>query len=68
MQSKMGGLRQTTNSEEAKKCPKCGEEMAKGKMYTYGSIFNLRKPGDWFRDGIQAFYCKNCGYIKFYKL
>ena len=55
------------SEKEAKKCPKCGGEMEKGRRLVsyYGVTF--AKKGDWFGDKIIPFYCKNCGYIELYK-
>jgi ribosomal protein S27AE len=52
---------------DTKKCPKCGGEMAEGALSSYPDRFRLLNPGDWHGDIIQVFYCKNCGYIEFYK-
>jgi len=51
---------------EVRKCPKCGGEMEKGRIFTYGGI-SFAKKGDWFGDKIIPYYCKNCGYIEIYK-
>ena len=53
---------------EVKKCPKCGEEMEKGKdLKGYGMHILLRKSGDLLGDIIIPFYCKNCGFIELYR-
>jgi len=53
--------------KEVKECPKCGGEVVKGEVRTYGGVFSLRKLKDIVGDRIQAFYCRNCGYIELYK-
>jgi len=54
---------------EVKKCPKCGGEMVSGEALVGWGYwgFRLKKTGDMVGDKIVAFYCKNCGYIEFYK-
>ena len=55
-----------------KTCPKCSGEMAKGTKEVFGDHFactrrkqkKLEKQG---LDRIQPYYCKNCGYVEFYK-
>ncbi len=57
---------------ETKTCPKCRGEMAKGTKDVFGDHFactrrtqkKLEKQGV---DRIQPYYCKNCGYVEFYK-
>ncbi len=55
---------------EAKKCPKCSREMAKGSNENLARNFACTrsepKPGDPVV-GVQSYCCKNCGYIEFYK-
>ena len=64
------------SESEAKKCPKCGGEMVQGQVGTTSwplglmGWFHLRKKGDWLGGNsreIQAYSCKNCGYVEFYK-
>jgi len=53
---------------EIKMCPKCGGEMEKGKpMFVYGGVFRLTKKGDVVSDRVTPLYCKDCGYIEFYR-
>ena len=52
---------------EVEKCPKCDGEMANGAINSYPHRFRLLKTGDWRGDIIEAFYCKNCGYVELYK-
>jgi len=52
---------------EAKKCPKCGGEMKKGKGLAGYGIICFAKIGDLRGDRAFAFYCKNCGFIELYK-
>ena len=56
---------------EVKKCPKCNREMIKGSKENLGINFactrrelNLEVPQ---LVKIQPYYCKNCGYIEFYR-
>jgi YgiT-type zinc finger domain-containing protein len=52
---------------KAKKCPKCGGEMVEGSVRTYAGAFHLKKAGDIHGDRIHSLYCKDCGFIEFYK-
>lgn len=56
---------------EAKKCPKCEGEMVEGVGEIFGNIFACtRNPKNLEAlqgEKIQSYYCKNCGYIEFYK-
>lgn len=52
---------------KVKKCPKCGEEMEKGKYVAGYGATRLVKYGDLRGDKIIPFYCKNCGYIELYR-
>lgn len=69
-------MKEKMNEKEVKKCPKCGGEMVEGDVGTTSwplglmGWFHLRKKGDWLGGSsgrIQAYYCKNCSYIEFYK-
>lgn len=53
---------------EIKKCPKCGGEMAEAKLWSYGGI-RIGKKGTVgvMGDNIRTFYCKECGYLEFYR-
>jgi len=59
------------SEKEVRKCPKCGGEMAPSEaLVGYGVWgFRLKKleTGDMIGDKIYALYCRNCGYIEFYK-
>jgi RNase P subunit RPR2 len=45
-------------------CPKCGGEMIQGETSNYVRIL---KPGDLSGDPVVAFYCRECGFVEFYK-
>ncbi|MGB9676923.1 MAG: YgiT-type zinc finger protein [Candidatus Bathyarchaeales archaeon] len=49
---------------EAKKCPKCSGEMMLGKVT---SDVRILKQGDLVGDELYAFYCRDCGFVEFYK-
>jgi predicted nucleic-acid-binding Zn-ribbon protein len=51
---------------EGKKCPKCGGEMKRGSLVSYGKV-RVLKEGDLQGDGIQTYYCRNCGFVELYK-
>ncbi len=51
--------------QEAKKCPKCGNQLERGSLVSYGEV-RLQKKGDLFGDTVVPFHCKNCGYIELY--
>jgi predicted nucleic-acid-binding Zn-ribbon protein len=58
-------LRQArTLASWAGKCPKCGGEMIQGETTNYVRIL---KPGDLSGDLVFAFYCRECGFVEFYK-
>ena len=58
-------LRQTrTLSSGARRCPKCGGEMIQGETTNYVRIL---KPGDLSGDLVAVFYCRECGFVEFYK-
>jgi predicted nucleic-acid-binding Zn-ribbon protein len=43
-------------------------KMEKGKrIFVYGVVFRSTKKGDIVGDRVTSFYCKNCGYIEFYR-
>ena len=46
------------------KCPKCGGEMKSGRP---SQDFRILKEGDLMGDGVEAFYCQDCGFIELYK-
>ena len=48
---------------EAKKCPKCSGEMKSGRAPN----FRIMKEGDLQGDAVRAFYCRDCGFVEFYK-
>jgi len=56
---------------EVQKCPKCGGEMAEAsRLVAHTRLLagvSLAKKGDILGDRIIPYYCKNCGYIEFYK-
>jgi len=45
-------------------CPKCGGEMIEGTTSNYVRIL---KPGDFSGDLVSALYCRECGFVEFYK-
>jgi len=60
------------NEKEVKKCPKCNGVMVKGSAQTLNDAFRCTRPEpkeleEKYKDRIQPYYCKNCGYIEFYK-
>lgn len=57
------------SESQAKKCPKCGGDMAAGDARVSHSAYGLRlaKFGDIVGDRIIPFYCTECGYIELYK-
>jgi predicted nucleic-acid-binding Zn-ribbon protein len=56
---------------EVKKCPKCGGEMAKGKLRGSGGAYiSFDKSGSfWLPQGekVVAFRCQKCQYIELYR-
>lgn len=56
--------KQETTASQAGECPKCGGEMIEGTTSNYVRIL---KPGDMSGDLVDAFYCRECGFIEFYK-
>ncbi len=48
----------------AGRCPKCRGEMIQGEASNYVRIL---KPGDLSGDQVTAFYCRECGFVEFYK-
>jgi len=58
-------LRQAgTLASQAGDCPKCGGEMIQGMMTNYVRIL---KSGDISGDLVDVFYCRECGFVEFYK-
>jgi len=64
------------SESEVKKCPKCGGQMVEAKRLVTRAFslrgvvlpgVSLAKKGDILGDRIIPFYCKDCGYIEFYK-
>jgi predicted nucleic-acid-binding Zn-ribbon protein len=53
-----------TLASEAGDCPKCGGEMIQGMTTNYVRIL---KPGDLSGDLVATFYCRECGFVEFYK-
>jgi len=51
------------SEREVRKC-KCGGEMIAG---TVTRDVRIAKQGDLIGDNINAFYCRNCGFIELYK-
>jgi predicted nucleic-acid-binding Zn-ribbon protein len=54
------------------KCTKCEAEMVKATATVFGDIFgctrrDLEKLEELNMDKVQPYYCKNCGYMEFYK-
>jgi YgiT-type zinc finger domain-containing protein len=47
-----------------KKCPKCSGEMVSGEV---AREVRILKEGDMVGDKVDAFFCRNCGFIEFYK-
>jgi len=45
-------------------CPKCGGEMLAGSA---SSSFRILKDGDLTGDYVLILYCRECGYVEFYK-
>lgn len=56
---------------EAAKCPKCSGEMIEAhRLVAHTRVLSgvsLAKKGDLLGDRIIPFYCRDCGYIEFYK-
>jgi len=56
---------------EVKKCPRCGGEMEKGDcLFGYGGSVKLQyfsKEKQPLQDSVIPFYCRNCGYLEFYR-
>lgn len=56
---------------EVERCPKCGGEMAKSDRLVAATRLlanvTLAKRGDIIGDRIIPYYCRDCGYIEFYK-
>lgn len=50
---------------EAKKCPKCGTEMKRTRLVSYGPV-RLVKIDDLVGDKVISFYCEKCGYVELY--
>lgn len=53
-------------------CPKCGGEMMRGSNENLGIAFGCtraepKKPEDLPAGRAESYYCKNCGYMEFYK-
>ena len=58
-------LRQArTLASGAGRCPKCEGEMIQGETTNYVRIL---KPGDLSGDLVAVFYCRECGFVEFYK-
>jgi predicted nucleic-acid-binding Zn-ribbon protein len=59
------------NESEIKKCPKCRGEMIEGSQDNLEWRFacTRREPNPEAPQiaQIQSYYCKNCGYIEFYR-
>jgi hypothetical protein len=55
---------QETTASRAGGCPKCGGEMIEG---TASNEVRILKPGDLAGDLVNAFYCKECGFVELYK-
>ena len=53
-----------TLASHASDCPKCGGEMIQGMTTNYVRIL---KPRDLSGDLVDVFYCRECGFIEFYK-
>ncbi len=53
-----------TLASQASDCPKCGGEMIEGMTTNYVRIL---KPGDLSGDLVAVFYCRQCGFVEFYK-
>ena len=62
----MNELSENNSSEkkEAMKCVKCGGEM---KFARVRDEVRILKQGDLHGDGVHALYCRDCGFIEFYK-
>jgi YgiT-type zinc finger domain-containing protein len=52
------------SQKQVGKCPKCGGEMKAGRP---SQDFRILKEGDLMGDGVEAFYCQDCGFIELYK-
>jgi predicted nucleic-acid-binding Zn-ribbon protein len=53
-----------TTISQAGDCPKCGGEMIVGMTTNY---IRILKQGDLTGDLVSAFYCRECGFVEFYK-
>lgn len=53
-----------TLASQASDCPKCGGEMIEGMTTNYVRIL---KPSDLSGDLVAVFYCRQCGFVEFYK-
>ena len=51
-------------SEEVEKCPKCSGDMELGGVH---GDFRILKHGDLYGDKMYVFYCRECGFVEFYK-
>ena len=51
-------------ASQAGDCPKCGGEMIEGMTTNYVRIL---KQGDLSGDLVATFYCRECGFVEFYK-
>ena len=50
-------------STPQKKCPKCGGEMENDKQLGSYTEITFKREDQFLGDGVQAFYCINCGYV-----
>jgi predicted nucleic-acid-binding Zn-ribbon protein len=53
-----------TTASQPGDCPKCGGEMIEGMTTNY---IRILKQGDLSGDLVAAFYCRECGFVEFYK-
>jgi len=49
----------------AKICPKCGNQLERGSLQSYGDV-RVLKGGDLRGDIVVPFQCRFCGYIELY--
>ncbi len=53
-----------STEDEFRRCHKCGGEMKTGGVH---GDFRILKEGDMYGDRMYVFYCRDCGFVEFYK-